>query len=77
MKPIAGFVQNERVVSELAMLSRDPALAFRPDPAFRANFRNPDEIAEGDFDGIYAGARPVCTVAPKWTCMALRRSPKD
>lgn len=77
MKPTAGFVQNERMVSELAMLSRDPALTFRPDPAFRANFRNPDEIAEGDVDRIYAGPRPVCTVAPQWTCAALRRSPKD
>jgi hypothetical protein len=46
-------------MSELTMLSRDPALTFRPDPAFRAKLRNPDEIIEGDIDGLHSLARAL------------------
>ena len=66
MKPTADFVEDERaLVSELAALSRDPALTFRPDPAFRAKFRNADEIVEDGLERIDASARPVFTAAPK------------
>jgi hypothetical protein len=78
MKTAAHFVESERRVSELATLSRDPTLTFRPDPAFRAKFRNPDEIIEGDFNGIEASARPPFATPQRWACAAsLRRSPKD
>jgi hypothetical protein len=78
MKATAHFVQSEKFASELATLSRDPALTFRPDPAFRAKFRNPDEIMEGDFNGIDAGMRPVSATPPRWACAASgRRSLKD
>jgi hypothetical protein len=79
MKPAADFVQNERAaVSELAALSRDPALTFRPDPTFRAQFRNADEIIEDGFEGIDASARPVFIAPPRWTYPALwRRCPKE
>jgi hypothetical protein len=71
-------VQSDSVVSELAKLSRDPALAFRPDPTLRSKFRNPDEIIEGDFNFVDAGACPVCAMPPHWTCAASwRRSPKE
>jgi hypothetical protein len=59
-------------------LSRDPALTFRPDPAFRVKFRNPDEIIEGDFNGFDAGMRPVYTPPLRWSCAASwRRSARD
>ena len=78
MKPTPHFVQSEKFASELATLSCDPALTFRPDPAFRAKFRNPDEIMEGDFNGIDAGTRPVSAMPPCWAYAAAgRRSPKD
>jgi hypothetical protein len=69
---------RDKAFSELAMLSRDPALAFRPDPAFRARFRNPDEINEGDFSGIRSLAGPYVAAARTWAGAASwRRSPKD
>jgi hypothetical protein len=78
MKGTAYSVQSETMVSELATLSRDPALTFRPDPAFRAKFRNPDEIIEGDFNGIEADARPISPMPQRWACAgSWRRSPKD
>jgi hypothetical protein len=78
MKATAHFVQSEKFASELATLSHDPALTFRPDPAFRVKFRNPDEIMEGDFNGIDAGMRPVSATPPQWACAASgRRSLKD
>ena len=78
MKTAAHFVQSDRVVSELAKLSRDPALTFRPDPAFRSKFRNPDEIIEDDFNLIDASAWPVSAMPQRWTCSASwRRSPKE
>jgi hypothetical protein len=71
------YVQ-ERAVSELATLTQDPALTFRPDPAFRANFRNADEIVEGDYNGIETGVRPVAVTPRRWAGVASwRRSPKD
>jgi hypothetical protein len=71
------YVQ-ERPVSELATLSQDPALTFRPDPAFRAKFRNADEIVEGDYNGIETGVRPVGATPFTWAGAASwRRSPKD
>jgi len=78
MKPTAHFFQSEKFASELATLSCDPALTFRPDPAFRAKFRNPDEIMEGDFNGIGAGTRSVSATPPCWAYAAAgRRSLKD
>jgi hypothetical protein len=69
---------RERTGSELATLSRDPALTFRPDPAFRAKFRNADEIIEGDFNGVDIGPRPVALTPVRWAGAASwRRSPKD
>ena len=64
--------------SELATLSRDPALTCRPDPGFHAKFRNPDEIIEGDFDAIQSLARPYVAAAQTWIGLpSWRRSPKD
>jgi hypothetical protein len=78
MKGTAHFVQSETMASELATLSRDPALTFRPDPAFRAKFRNPDEIIEGDFNCMEAGTPRVSAMPLRWACAASwRRSPKD
>jgi hypothetical protein len=77
MKASADFVQNDSVPSELAKLSRDPALTFRPDPSFRPKFRNPDEIIESDFNEIEAGACSISTMSPRWTYAAWRRSPKE
>jgi hypothetical protein len=78
MKPTPHFVQSETFASELARLSCDPALTFRPDPAFRAKFRNPDEIMEGDFNGIDAGTRSASATPPCWAYTAAgRRSLKD
>jgi len=78
MKLAADFMHNDRVVSELAMLSSDPALARKPDPRFRAKFRNPDEIIEDDFKWTNAGPHPVPTLPPTWTSATFwYRSPKD
>lgn len=77
MKAPADFVQNDNVATELAKLSRDPALTFRPDPSFRPKFRNPDEIIESDLNQIGAGACPVSTISARRTCAAWRRSPKE
>jgi hypothetical protein len=58
MKTSSHFAQSEGPVSELAALSYDPALAFRSNPAFRAKFRNPDEIDRNlIIDAMRAGAR--------------------
>jgi hypothetical protein len=43
MKPPADSSQIKGDFSELAGLSRDPALTFKADPSFQAKFRNPDE----------------------------------
>jgi len=79
MKPATVFVENARVaVSELAMLSSDPALTFRRDPTFRAKFRNADEIIESDFNQIEVGSHSGPTSPSSWTGAILwRRSPKD
>jgi hypothetical protein len=78
MKTSVHFAQSERPVSELSALSRDPALAFRSNPAFRVMFRNPDEIIEGDFDGIHCLTRPHSATAQPWIGTASwRRSPKE
>jgi hypothetical protein len=77
MKSAVDFMQNERV-SELAMLSSDPALALKPDPMFRAQFRNPDEIMECDFKWTNAGPNHIPMFPPTWTGATFwRRSPKD
>jgi hypothetical protein len=69
---------RERRVSELSTLSRDPALTFRPDPAFRVKFRNPDEIIEGDFNGVEAGMRPFSPPPLSWArAVSWRRSAKE
>jgi hypothetical protein len=75
---VRTYSNNDKAFSELATLSRDPALAFRPDPAFRARFRDPDEIIEGDFDGVHTSTNFVFTTPPQWQGAASwRRSPKD
>ena len=64
--------------SELATLSSDPSLSFRPDPAFRAKFRNPDELIEVESNTVEASMRTVATTSATWVCAgAWRRSPKD
>jgi hypothetical protein len=78
MKGSAEFAPSRESLSELATLTSDPALAFRCDPAFRAKFRNPDEIIEGDFTGIGAGTRAVSATKLRWaSAMSWRRSPKE
>src|SRR5438105_406128 len=56
MKSAADFAQRERVaVSELSRLSSDPALTFRPDPAFRAKFRKAGSglnVSAGSLDNL-------------------------
>jgi len=78
MKTSSHIAQSDGQVSELAALSCDRALAFRSNPAFRAKFRNPDEIIEGDFDGIHSLTRPHFAKAQLWTGAASwHRSPKE
>jgi hypothetical protein len=78
MNASAEFVPSRERLSELATLTRDPALAFRRDPAFRAKFRNPDEIIEGDFTGIGAGTGVVSARPLRWaSAVSWRRSPKE
>jgi hypothetical protein len=78
MNAAADFAQNARLASELATLSRDPALTFRPDPAFRMKFRNADEIMEGDFNALDTGTRHVLVTPQPWAdAVSLRRSPKE
>jgi hypothetical protein len=77
MKSALPF-NNEKMISELATLSRDPALAFRPDPGFRVLFRNPDEITEGDFNGVDTSTRLGSATTPHWAgAVSWRRSPKE
>lgn len=73
----AASPQNDSVASELAKLSRDPALTFRPNPSFRPKFWNPDEIIESDSNEIEAAACSISTMPPRWTCAAWRRSPTE
>jgi hypothetical protein len=79
MKPAADFVEAERAaILELATLTRDPALTSRPDPMFRAKFRNADETIEGNLEHIDGSARHVFTRLPQRTLSASwRRCPKD
>jgi hypothetical protein len=78
MKASAEFVPSRERLSELATLTRDPALAFRCDPAFRAKFRNPDEIVESDFTSIDTGAPAVSAAKLRWAnAVSWRRSPKE
>jgi hypothetical protein len=74
LERLSGMGQR---MSELTMLSRDPALTFRPDPAFRAKLRNPDEIIDGDFDGLHSLARALTPSRQTWAGIASwRRSLK-
>jgi hypothetical protein len=78
MKASAEFVPSRERLSELATLTRDPALTFRPDPAFRAKFRNPDEIVESDFASIDSGTRSLSATSLRWaSAVSWRRSPKE
>jgi len=78
MKALTGFAQSSNAVLELATLSRDPALTFRPDPRFRAQFRNPDEIVEGDYNDVDTDVHAVGRPPMHWRGAASwRRSPKD
>ena len=70
--------ENERVFSELAMLSNDPALTSEPDPGFRPKFRNPDETMQDEFNWDSVGSYPCPKLPPAWVSAAFcRRSPKD
>ena len=73
----AEHLLNPIPASELSRLSRDPELAFRPDPAFRPNFRNPDEILETDAKSVHDNAHHLSTIPPAWRCATWRRSPKE
>jgi hypothetical protein len=78
MKAQTYCTDRDKALSELATLSCDPGLVFRPDPAFRVRFRNPDELIEGDFDGIDGGVLSAFTTPSHWAGAASwRRSPKD
>ena len=78
MKALTDFAQSNNAVLELATLSRDPALTFRPDPRFRAQFRNPDEIIEGEYNSVDMGVHTVGRTPMHWRGAASwRRSPKD
>ena len=77
MKGVVDFAQNDSVASELAKLSRDPALTFKPDPSFHPKFRNPDEIIENDLTVIDAGVCPGSAMSARWTRAVWRRSPKE
>ena len=78
MKASSSFLESASVLSELATLSRDPELTFRPDPALCTRFRNADEIIEGDFDGLDAVTRSVSRKSPIWGyAVSCRRSPKE
>jgi len=73
----SDYMENERVVSELATLSNDPALAAKRDPRFRAQFRNADETMEGDFEWKEVGSYPR-PMSPSTAVSAFcRRSPKE
>lgn len=79
MRMEAGYSQSTNaMISELANLSSDPSLAFRPDPGFRAQFRNPDELVETESDTLETGLRTVTPTSAVWvSAAAWRRSPKD
>ena len=68
---------TKAMLSELAGLSCDPELSFRPDPTFSAKFRNPDEIAEAESYGVEATIRPVASASATWAHASWRRSSKD
>jgi len=69
---------TKAMMSELATLSSDPSLSFRPDPDFQAKFRNPDELVEAESNAVEASMRTVATTSATWVCAAAwRRSPKD
>jgi hypothetical protein len=72
------FTEHERNDVGTGPLSCDPSLSFRPDPAFRAKFRNPDELVEEEPNTIEASMRTVATTSATWVrAAAWRRSPKD
>jgi hypothetical protein len=79
MRMEADYSQSTNaMISELAALSSDPSLSFRPDPAFRAKFRNPDELVEAESRNVEAGMRTVAATSATWANAASwRRSPKD
>lgn len=78
MKATSSSTRIENTLWELATLSADPALTFRPDPTFRAKFRNADETFEGNFNGFDTDTRPLSMTSARWRGVACwRRSPKD
>jgi hypothetical protein len=71
-------VETKIVISELATLSGDPALATRPDPTFCPKFRNADEVIDNDFGRFDLVSDPAITLSPTWTGTTLwRRSSKE
>ena len=79
MRMETGYSQSTNaMMSELATISSDPSLSFRPDPGFRAKFRNPDELIEAESDTVETGMRTVTATSAVWVrAAAWRRSPKD
>ena len=79
MRMETGYSQSTNaMMSELATISSDPSLSFRPDPGFRAKFRNPDELVEAESDTVETGMRTVTAKSAVWVrAAAWRRSPKD
>ena len=79
MRITADYSQStSEMMSELAALSCDPSLSSTPDPAFRAKFRNPDELIEAESQPVEASMRTVAATSPTWVrAAAWRRSPKD
>jgi hypothetical protein len=78
MRIDTDFSQSTKVMlSELAGLSCDPELSFRPNPTFRAKFRNPDEIAEAESYEVEAVIRPVASASGTRAHASWRRSSKD
>ena len=78
MMPQGNPVEAKMVVSELARLSGDPALATRPKPTFCPKFRNADEVIDNDFGRFDIVSDPAITLSPTWTGTTLwRRSSKE
>jgi hypothetical protein len=78
MRIDTDFSQSTKaMLSELAGLSCDPELSFRPNPTFRAKFRNPDEIAEAESYEVEAAIRPVASASGTRAHASWRRSSKD
>lgn len=78
MNAAEHLLESQRAASELSTLSRDPALAARPDPAFCPKFRNADEIGETDSEQVHGNSRLLSAISARWgSASSWRRCPKD